>query len=507
VIRGRILRADTTAPIARAMVTISSPALIETRTATTDERGGYQFADLPAGLYTVRAMRNGFVTMSYGQRSATNRTTSQIDLADAQTMTADVSLPAAAVIEGRLFDEYGDPVAAATVQSMRRRVQNGARVLVGDGVTSMTDDFGRFRIYGLAAGVHYLGVAPATPAGGTPRPVPTIEGATAALRTYYPGTSSDAQAQPITLAAGQEAAGISFQLASAKLATVRGTVRSGSGRQGLSGWMGLASPAGVNRSNPLRTDGSFSFRDLPPGDYTVSYLDPSEAASVPVTLNASDVDLAVVTHRVATIKGRLVFEPVLPQGLAPSALSLRLLPANQAVLRSPILQATIKDDATFELPGGVGDASFVASVTSPVGPWRVKAVTIKGMDVTDTLLNLENDTDDLEVRLTQRVNVLSGRLTASDGAPVINALVVIFSEDPQKLIVPRSRYIAASPVNSTGQYTVRNLPPGRYLAIASDFLEPGDEQDPEILETLRRKATPLTLGEGETRTLDLSLAD
>jgi hypothetical protein len=57
-----------------------------------------------------------------------------------------------------------------------------------------------------------------------------------------------------------------------------------------------------------------------------------------------------------------------------------------------------------------------------------------------------------------------------------------------------------------GQFTLRALPPGRYLVIGVDYLETGDEQDPEILETLRRKATTLTIGEGETKTLNLKLA-
>jgi hypothetical protein len=41
--------------------------------------------------------------------------------------------------------------------------------------------------------------------------------------------------------------------------------------------------------------------------------------------------------------------------------------------------------------------------------------------------------------------------------------------------------------------------------VALDYLEEGASDDPEVLESLRSKATKLTLGEGETRTLELKL--
>ena len=50
------------------------------------------------------------------------------------------------------------------------------------------------------------------------------------------------------------------------------------------------------------------------------------------------------------------------------------------------------------------------------------------------------------------------------------------------------------------------LPPGRYLAVALEYLEQGSEMDPDLLEQLRSKATDFTLREGETHQLDLKLS-
>jgi hypothetical protein len=44
------------------------------------------------------------------------------------------------------------------------------------------------------------------------------------------------------------------------------------------------------------------------------------------------------------------------------------------------------------------------------------------------------------------------------------------------------------------------------VAIAVGYLQPGEEQDPDLLEAWRQGATPFTLSEGETHALDLRLS-
>jgi activator of 2-hydroxyglutaryl-CoA dehydratase len=42
---------------------------------------------------------------------------------------------------------------------------------------------------------------------------------------------------------------------------------------------------------------------------------------------------------------------------------------------------------------------------------------------------------------------------------------------------------------------------------AVQSVEPGETSDPEFLEKLRDSATPLTLGDGETKTVDVKLTE
>ena len=57
-----------------------------------------------------------------------------------------------------------------------------------------------------------------------------------------------------------------------------------------------------------------------------------------------------------------------------------------------------------------------------------------------------------------------------------------------------------------GRFTIRGLPPGRYVAIAVGYLQSGEERDPDVLEGWRQRGTPFTLSEGETHALDLRLS-
>ena len=53
---------------------------------------------------------------------------------------------------------------------------------------------------------------------------------------------------------------------------------------------------------------------------------------------------------------------------------------------------------------------------------------------------------------------------------------------------------------------MRGLPPARYRVVALDYIEPGEEGNPETLEQLRPTGTAITLGEGESRTVEIKVA-
>ena len=162
-----------------------------------------------------------------------------------------------------------------------------------------------------------------------------------------------------------------------------------------------------------------------------------------------------------------------------------------------------RDGWTFELDGLRGRGFIRAGTLTDV--WQLKRVRREGVDVTDTPLDFSSDIDDIEIQLTNRVTTVSGGVSDDRNAVALDATVIVFADDDGKW-GPHSRFIESARPDQRGQFKIRGLPPGKYVAVAVEYLEPGDERDPDLLADWRRHGTSLTLSEGETRTLDLKLS-
>ena len=135
----------------------------------------------------------------------------------------------------------------------------------------------------------------------------------------------------------------------------------------------------------------------------------------------------------------------------------------------------------------------------------MKRVRREGVDVTDTPLDFSSDIDNLEIQLTNGATTVSGTVSTDRNAVALDATVIVFADDDGKW-GPHSRFIESARQDQQGHFKIRGLPPGKYVAIAVEYLEPGDERDPDLLAGWRRHGTSLTLSDGETRTLDLKLS-
>ena len=160
------------------------------------------------------------------------------------------------------------------------------------------------------------------------------------------------------------------------------------------------------------------------------------------------------------------------------------------------------DDWTFELKGLRGRGFIRAGTLSD---WQMKRVRREGLDVTDTPLDFAADIDGLEIELTEQLTTISGGVSDDGGSVALDATVIVFADDPAKW-GPHSRFIESARPDQKGRFTIKGLPPGRYVAIAVGHLEPGEERDPDLLEAWRKDAMPFTLSDGETRALALTLS-
>lgn len=510
-IRGRVVRADTGEPLRRVQIRIeewsakdqSGPA-----STMTDAQGRYELPQLPAGTYHLKATRGGYVEMGYGQRRPFERGR-PVEVAEGAVLdNIDFAMALGGVVTGRVVDEMGEPVAQASVSLARRRYVDGERRFVGQNGTS-TDDRGEFRIFGVPPGEYVMVAKLEMMEFGSRDRVRYVP-------TYYPGTPVVSEAQRVTVAAGQEASGIIVPLARATTTTVRGSVRA-SGQTPVGSltfitareFGGPSAYAGQMAMATAASDGSFTIAGLLPGTYMVearSMREEKQFASREVVVAGSDVGgINLVLSEGVTARGRIVFDTETPpEDLRPSGVFVAsTLLDHQFDGTGTSGAPPVTRDWSFELHGLRGRGFIRAGTLT--GDWHLKRVRRDGVDVTDTPLDFSSEIDNIEIQLTNRVTTVSGAVSDNRNAVALDATVIVFADDDGKW-GPHSRFIATARPDQNGQFKISGLPAGKYVAVAVDYLEPGDERDPDLLAEWRRHGTSVTLSEGETRTLDLKLS-
>jgi hypothetical protein len=524
VIRGRIVAVDTGAPIRRAQVRATSGGG-RGRLTTTDAEGRFEFKDLPAGRWDISASKAGFVTLRYGQRRPFEAGR-PIELADKQVMDrADVSLPRGAAITGHVFDEFGDPIAGARVVVMRYQVVQGIRRLTPTGGGDQSDDTGAFRVFGLMPGDYYVSA--------TVRALPVDDpaDATSYAPTYFPGTGSVTEAQKVTVGLGQEQGNVSFSLLPVRTVRVMGTVIDSSGAP-LTGGVLMLSPSdqvGAGFGGPLGQngtriagDGTFTIPNVAPGSYTLiatsggpgggaargrfggaGPVPDIELATVPLTVGNEDLTgITMVTGKGATVSGTIVAA----QGAGTKIPTNGIQITTQSLQPQPTFArpARAEADGTFVLSNLFG--SRVIRVNGLPQNWMLKAVMVAGVDVSDTPMDFKSTQDykDAQIILTDRITEVNGKVAGEGTTAALDYTVVIFPDDPMKWTGP-SRYIRSARPDQQGMFKIRSLPPTRYLAVAVDYLEEGEANDPEFLEEMKAKASTFSLADGETKSVDLKL--
>jgi len=525
-IRGLVVASDDGRPLRRVAVRVTAPELREPRSASTDLSGRYEIVDLPAGRYTVTATRAGFVTISHGQ-TRPNEMGRPIDLSDGQTVDRiNFSLPRGAAITGRILDEYGEPVAGATVQAMQMRYTNGvlqpSTVFSGNGPMMQTPDTGEFRVWGLAPG-EYLIQASVSGMGGPFE----LQDRAGYAPTYYPNTTTASEAHTVRVEVGQTASGIEIVLTATRTARISGTTLDGRGQPLRSGFvLAMAQSTAQmivmrNLSSQIKPDGTFAISGVTPGTYTVrASAPPGGPGTVPETLIATvtvvgdDVSGVVLTAlQPATISGRIIFEP--PTQI-PEASQLRLMvapkdPGMRIPMPMPEGPPVVNNDFTFEVKAAPGETLLRVFSNTPGTQWAMKSITVDGRDIANDGIMLSSGAavKGIDVVLTRRLQTIAGAVTNERGELATGVTVFVFPQNPERWF-PNPMALASSATarpDQNGRYSIKTLlPPGDYYAVAVEYLDPNRRGgDRSYLEELSRQAVRFSIREEETKALDLKI--
>jgi hypothetical protein len=538
VISGRITAADNGAPLRRAQIYLTATSPRVTRSTGTDDNGRYEFTNLPAANYEIAAWKTGYVRTAFGQRESTEPRR-PIPLTSGQTLNnINLTLQRGGVVVATVSDAYGEPLTGVRVDASRYDFAGGNRRLLSTGSANETNDLGQVRISGLPPGEYYVGVS----SGGS-----TSLGAAGDDRiytpTFFPGTADFRQAQRVAVAPGTEV-DVAFSVIAVRPTTIKGAVHRADGsaiavapsttvptpgERRYSLTLRSTAIVGTQTNRAIRTDvnGRFSLENVLPGDYVIEgraltastvidggtshiQLQPavdSEFVRVPLTADGSAIpDVDVVMRPGADIRGQLRFDTGRnPGDKSPRDLAVSVYPTGVEQALS-MGSTTMRDDYSFDIVGVV--ATGLLRLQNSASGWSTKSVVIDGKDVTQTPTAFEpgRSYQNVEITLTQKRATVIGTVVDRRGRAAADRVVVLFAEE-RAWWYPRSRGVFSTRSDESGRFTIATLPDGSYLIVALDAFPAGAEQDAETLATLVPRATRLTLGEGETRTIRLMSED
>ena len=550
-------------PLRRARVSLTSGDLDVGRATVTEDDGTFTFTRLPVGRYNVTAAKDSYISMSAGaDRPA--RPGIGVEVKPGTTARLTLRLPKGAVITGMVRLPTGDPAPGMLVGALTERFNaaTGERQLTAlPNATAAADDRGEYRIYGLTPGTYVVSAAPrggATPPGTevqvlsdaeirralsevkaqsiatrpgmiAPAPLakPSAEAPPAGVTLtpiYFPGTASDKQAARLTLAAGEVRSGIDLDLAFVRASTIEGHVSAPPGARvqiSLANADGTAPNQNVRMSATPGDDGRFTFRSLPPGHYAITARVVSASARAGATpaetighgrteviVAGEDITGISIPLRAAlTISGRIVFSGASPGPPLPS-LRLPIAAATFGGAAAVMLPSVLIEGDRFSIAGAIpGTYRFPSppmGMRSPIGAWWLESLIVNKKELLDGELSLEESDDQAVITFTDRPSELRGVARYASGLPFREGLVVVFSTEPRTWFL-NSRRVAAVTTAASGQYVVKNLPPGDYFVTVGVGLERNEWFDREVLASLAVSAHKVSIEKAETKTHDLVL--
>jgi hypothetical protein len=484
-------------------------------TALTGVDGNFRIENIAPGRYHLFVERAGYQEIDKRHRRTEGRV---LALAAGQELRdLVIRLQAAAVVEGRVTDEDGDPLAEAQVAILRQTFVSGRSHWEQVGA-ERTNDLGEYRIGGLAAGSYFVSVTPppdfrslieATGSApvAAPRTTFSEKVATAYQTTYYPGTRDRGQAAPIQLHGGDDFP-VNFSLTPSPSLTIRGSV------------VGL--PPGATATIMLqskdfnlmlngaemRKDGSFEIRDVSPGSYTI--LATVENAPAPMmarqalqvtSANVEGVRLAPQTG--GTVRGRLRMESNAAARPDPSQVFLLLHSADgdDDEFGSFILGdgfdnvAHVNADGSFEWKNvPAGHYSVQISDASAMPDWFLKSVGGGGRSMADEGFSVSGGTITLDVLASANGGVAEGVARNQKDEPVADAVVVAVPEARWRSHPDRYRKAVT---DQSGRFSLRGLPPGDYTLFAWESVDGEAYYNPEFLRSYEGQGKALHVNEGE----------
>jgi hypothetical protein len=506
-------------------------------TVASDSNGLFTLSGIPAGSYRLAAWKNGYLRTEYGQRGPNGKGLEIVVAAGGSLQNARLTLTAAGVLSGRIFNSDGEPFANVQVQTLRYGYENGLRVLRT--VRSvLTDDLGEYRAFWLPPGEYLVMAKPlrgslsqrllsVLPGGGiATQMLQASTGDTILLPEdddsgplFYPGVADLGRAKPLKVRPGEDVRGIDFTFLSTPTYVVRGVVKGipavpAASTQPAFFLAGIEPRSPLpfdSRSAPRRmadvnaTTGTFEIAGLLPGSYDVTasatvFTGSSSTvlrARLPVVIGSVSVENVILTlEPVWDIPGSLVVEGASPQSST--------VPARMTVRAVPDVGggAAVQPTGAFTLQGMRAGSYRFRVDAMPNGAY-LKSVRLGDRDLLGDGLQLERIPGiPLEIVVSMRAATVSGIVREASGIVAANVVVALVPDGAGR---PRLDLYKNTVTDGSGAFSFANVAPGRYKVFSWADVEDGAWQNMEFLAGFEDQGKSISVEEDAKVTVEVTL--
>jgi hypothetical protein len=133
----------------------------------------------------------------------------------------------------------------------------------------------------------------------------------------------------------------------------------------------------------------------------------------------------------------------------------------------------------------------------------VKSTSLNGKDLVGPV-PADSDVSGLGITLTNRLSTVTGAVLDPQGTPAADATVLIMPDPRVQQAGAQPDAVRTALVDRSGMFTIRDVLPGQYVAVALDHVLEDSENDREWLATMVRVSTPVSVSAQDLR-LDLRL--
>ena len=520
-VAGISLDSATGQPLAGFMVTLTPDKGGAGQTTHTSGNGRFSFASVPAGKYILSGSGPGYRAQGLNQHD--NYFTGVAVGPDLDATKIVFRMQADASLRGQVTDEQNEPVRNATAELFRMEEVDGIRR--AQSVTNAgTSDQGVYHFSHLSPGTYYVAIS-ARPwyAQYTPQNVSGTQQAqldpetTSRVReeasqldvayplTFYPEAEDSSQASAITLRPGER---FTADITMHAVPTAHLKIRNDK-QPNASGpaptimqrvFDGLLIPV-FSSSGFGYGQGNYEYGGLAPGRYTLEFSGGAPDKSGGRSGWFRDIDLygdmeisASDSPAMATMTGLVTY-----QGASPSRHDAYVELRNEETGDS--WTSKVSDKGLFGLTENELHPGTYQAVLYGAPDWVITRIIAQNAAVKGTEISLAPGASAEVVCTATRVSASVSGTVLRDDKPLAGAMVLLVPDDA---LGDKQRY-RRDESDSDGTFTLRQVVPGRYTAVALQNGWNIEWGDPEVLKPYLAKGEKLTVTSEKNANLKLEV--